>query len=67
MARLDDNNPEKESSSTEFYIVHGSKYAAWEYDEDEQASGLSLPEEQRKIYTTVGGEMSLDGKYTVFW
>src|SRR5882672_4351723 len=25
MARLDENNPEKESSSTEFYFVHGGK------------------------------------------
>ena len=66
MARLDDNNPEKESSSTEFYFVHGSKYAEWEFDEDQKYSGLIFSPEQRKLYTTVGGEMSLDQKYTVF-
>lgn len=66
MARLDENNPGKESSSTEFYIVHGNKYAKWEYDEEEKNEGLTTSPEQRKIYTTVGGEMSLDGKYTVF-
>ncbi len=66
MARLDDNNPGKESSSTEFYFVHGSKYAEWEYDEDQKYSGLTFPPEQRKLYTTVGGEMRLDQKYTVF-
>ena len=66
MARLDENNPNKESSSTEFYIVHGSKYADWEFDEDEKSFDLSLPTEQKKIYTSIGGEMSLDGKYTVF-
>ncbi len=66
MARLDDNNPGKESSSTEFYIVHGNKYANWEYDEEEKNEGLTTSPEQRKIYTKIGGEMSLDGKYTVF-
>ncbi len=66
MARLDDNNPEKESSATEFYIVHGSKYAGWEYDEEEKTMSLKLSALQRKIYTTIGGEMSLDGQYTVF-
>lgn len=66
MARLDDNNPGKESSSTEFYFVHGSKYAEWEFDEDQKYSGLTFSQEQRKLYTTIGGEMRLDQKYTVF-
>ncbi|MBI1768700.1 MAG: peptidylprolyl isomerase [Bacteroidetes bacterium] len=66
MARLDENNPEKESSSTEFYFVHGSKYAEWEFDEDQKNLGLTFSPEQRKLYTTLGGEMSLDQKYTVF-
>ena len=66
MARLDDNNPRKESSSTEFYIVHGNKYAGWEYDEEARNLQLTLPDEARKIYTTIGGEMSLDSQYTVF-
>jgi cyclophilin family peptidyl-prolyl cis-trans isomerase len=66
MARLDDNNPGKESSSTEFYIVHGNKYADWEYEEEENNIGLTTSAEQRKFYTTIGGEMSLDTKYTVF-
>jgi peptidyl-prolyl cis-trans isomerase B (cyclophilin B) len=66
MARLDENNPGKESSSTEFYIVHGNKYADWEYEEEEKNTGLKTSPEQRKIYTTVGGEMSLDMQYTVF-
>src|ERR1041385_7619488 len=66
MARLDDNNPGKESSSTEFYIVHGSKYAEWEFDEDLKNYGLTFSPGQRKLYTTVGGEMSLDQRYTVF-
>ena len=66
MARLDENNPEKESSSTEFYFVHGNKYKDWEYEEEEKNEGLKTSSGQRKIYTTVGGELSLDGRYTVF-
>jgi cyclophilin family peptidyl-prolyl cis-trans isomerase len=66
MARLDENNPGKESSSTEFYFVHGNKYADWEYDDEEKSEGLTTSPEQRKIYRTIGGEMSLDGRYTVF-
>jgi cyclophilin family peptidyl-prolyl cis-trans isomerase len=66
MARLDDNNPGKESSSTEFYIVHGNKYAEWEYNEEEKNTGLMPSAEQRRLYTTIGGEMSLDMQYTVF-
>ena len=66
MARSSDNNPEKESSSTEFYIVHGNKYANWEYDEEEKNLGIKTSADQRKLYTTTGGEMSLDMQYTVF-
>jgi len=66
MARTDNNNPGKESSSTEFYMVHGNKYADWEYEEEERNVGLKTSAEQRKIYTTIGGEMSLDRQYTIF-
>src|SRR6185369_8494176 len=66
MARSSDNNPNKESSSTEFYIVHGNKYADWEYDDEEKNTGIKTSAEQRKLYTTTGGEMSLDMQYTVF-
>jgi len=66
MARLDENNPEKESSSTEFYIVHGNKYADWEFNEALKEFSLTATPEQRKLYTTIGGELSLDQRYTVF-
>jgi peptidyl-prolyl cis-trans isomerase B (cyclophilin B) len=66
MARLDENNPGMESSSTEFYFVHGDRYSDSDFDEDQRNFGLTLSSEQRKLYTTIGGEMSLDQKYTVF-
>ena len=66
MARLDENNPGMESSSTEFYFVHGDKYNDEDFDEDQRNFSLTLSNEQRKLYTMIGGEMSLDQKYTVF-
>jgi peptidyl-prolyl cis-trans isomerase B (cyclophilin B) len=66
MARLEENNPQMQSSSTEFYIIHGGKYPDWEVTEDAKMHGITLSEEQRRVYTTVGGDMSLDEKYTVF-
>jgi len=66
MARLDENNSGMESSSTEFYFVHGAKYSDSDIVEDQRNFSLTLSPEQHKLYTTIGGEMSLDQKYTVF-
>jgi len=66
MARSDENNPGLESSSTEFFIVHGSKYADYQVDEQLSESGLSLTPEQKNMYTSEGGYMSLDQQYTIF-
>jgi cyclophilin family peptidyl-prolyl cis-trans isomerase len=66
MARQTDNNPEMESSSTEFYFSQGSKYADWEFDEEVKNLEIKTTPEQRKLYTTIGGELQLDSKYTVF-
>jgi cyclophilin family peptidyl-prolyl cis-trans isomerase len=66
MARQDEDNPELKSSSTEFFIVHGSKYADYQVESEIGNLGLSLTDEQKKIYMTDGGYMSLDQQYTVF-
>ena len=66
MARADENNPELESSSTEFFIVHGSKYADYQVDDEMQNLGLTLSPEQKQMYMTSGGYMSLDQQYTTF-
>ncbi|MBL0741650.1 peptidylprolyl isomerase [Chryseolinea lacunae] len=66
MARVDENNPNKESSAAEFFIVQGTTY----YEEDivaaEKTLGISLTPEQRQTYVTLGGYVDLDQKYTVF-
>jgi cyclophilin family peptidyl-prolyl cis-trans isomerase len=66
MARLDENNPNKESSATEFYIIHGTTYYAEDILAHEKAFGLTFSPEQRNIYENVGGAMNLDQEYTVF-
>lgn len=66
MARSDENNPELESSSTEFFIVHGSKYADYQVEDEMQNLGLTLSPDQKQIYMTSGGYMSLDQQYTTF-
>lgn len=67
-ARQPDNvNPDKESSASQFYIVHGRIYSNQELDIMEQRGvHIKFTEEQRKIYTTVGGTPHLDYSYTVF-
>jgi peptidyl-prolyl cis-trans isomerase B (cyclophilin B) len=66
MARFDEGNPERASSSTEFYIVHGGRYTEEDLRDDEAEHGIKATPKQREAYTTIGGNMELDGKYTVF-
>jgi peptidyl-prolyl cis-trans isomerase B (cyclophilin B) len=66
MAREDENNPNLESSSTEFFIVQGGKYADYQVEEEANTLGLNLTDEQKKVYMDIGGYMSLDQQYTVF-
>ena len=66
-ARQGDNvNPKKESSASQFYIVQGQVWDAQMLLRMEQRFGRTFTDEQRKVYTTVGGTPHLDGDYTVF-
>ncbi len=64
MAR--DNNPNKESSGCQFYIVVGKPFDNAALDKAQQRSGHTIPEGQRAVYRTLGGTPHLDGNYTVF-
>lgn len=66
MARFDEGNPNMESSATEFFIVQGTRYDSLSLAEEAQYLGLTITPEKRKIYTTEGGYLPLDEKYTVF-
>ena len=68
----DDVNPEKASSSMQFYIVWGQVYTKEllekykEYYARRTGRELTITPEQEAAYTTVGGTPHLDGEYTVF-
>lgn len=66
MARSDENNPDLESSSTEFFIVQGSSYTDYQVEDEMKTLGLSLTDEQKLTYMKEGGYMSLDQQYTTF-
>ena len=68
LAAARDNNPEKASSASQFYLVQGKKYTDAELDAVEKGrlAGRKIPAEQREIYKTVGGTPFLDQTYTVY-
>jgi cyclophilin family peptidyl-prolyl cis-trans isomerase len=66
MAQSEDNNPNHESSASEFFIVHGSVYTDYQVDNEESNNHLQLTPEQKQKYMSDGGYMSLDQQYTTF-
>ena len=66
-ARMGDQvNPERRSSGSQFYIVHGQKFNEQTFGAAAQRSGVNYTDEQKKVYATLGGTPHLDGAYTVF-
>ncbi len=68
LAAARDNNPEKASSGSHFYIVQGKKFTDSTLNEVEvkRMNGRKIPEQYRQVYKTVGGAPHLDQNYTVF-
>src|SRR5690606_26315971 len=68
LAAARDNNPEKASSASQFYIVQGKTFTDEELDmiEQQRLGGRKIPDWQRKVYNTLGGTPHLDQNYTVF-
>lgn len=67
MAReADDVNPQRASSSSQFYIVHGKPVTDSILSLNEQRIGFLYTPSQRKTYLEKGGQPRLDGLYTVF-
>jgi peptidyl-prolyl cis-trans isomerase B (cyclophilin B) len=64
-------NPKKESSGSQFYIVHGNIFdaeglQAMEENKKAADSNFKFSNEAVKNYTAIGGTPHLDGEYTVF-
>jgi cyclophilin family peptidyl-prolyl cis-trans isomerase len=67
IAAARDNNPEKASSGSQFYIVQGKKYTDAGLDSVEtNRLKRKISPELREIYKTIGGTPQLDQSYTVF-
>jgi len=64
MSRSYEKNPEKRSSSYDFYLVHGSIPGSVQIHESKQKRKYS--EEQIADYLKIGGAMHLDEEHTVF-
>ena len=68
----DDVNPEKKSSSWQFYIVWGKKFTDATLAEIQQrmekrtGKKMEIDSACAAVYKTVGGTPHLDGQYTVF-
>lgn len=62
----DEENPERVSSASQFYIVTGKFFTEMELDKMEKEQGITFTPEQREAYMLEGGTPHLDGKYTIF-
>jgi cyclophilin family peptidyl-prolyl cis-trans isomerase len=59
-------NPEKQSSGSQFYVVQGKPVSAQELDAVAQRSGHPYSDVQKQLYAEIGGTPMLDYEYTVF-
>lgn len=67
LAAARDNNPDKASSGSQFYLVQGKVFTDEQLDALQQnRPGLVIPQWQREVYKTLGGTPHLDRNYTVF-
>lgn len=67
IAAARDNNPEKASSASQFYLTQGKVFTEAGLDSVEtNRLKRKIPAAQRAVYTTLGGVPHLDQNYTVF-
>ncbi len=59
-------NPEKKSSGSQFYIVHGSPVQSGMLEQMEMRKGITYTDDQKADYDEKGGTPFLDNEYTVF-
>jgi len=66
LAAARNQNPEKMSSGSQFYIIIGAPVSDQELTQWENNKGIKYNPAQRNKYLTSGGLPSLDADYTVF-
>lgn len=60
------SNPDKKSSGSQFYIVHGTLQTDNTLQRIQNQKGIEYNESQREKYKSMGGTPMLDQDYTVF-
>ena len=60
------NNPAKNSSGSQFYVVQGAPTQAAELDRLSGSHGFLYSDDQKELYATLGGTPQLDYGYSVF-
>lgn len=67
IASARDNNPQKASSGSQFYIVQGKKFTEADLENlENNRLKRKIPADQKEVYKTLGGTPHLDQNYTVF-
>ena len=66
LAAARNTNPEKRSSGSQYYIVHGRPQTDASLDAIEKNKKVKYSPEQRELYKSLGGTPGLDNDYTVF-
>lgn len=66
LAQARDDNPQKESSASQFYIVAGKKFTEEDFEKLNQTRKVVVPEWRKQTYRDIGGAPHLDSNYTVY-
>ncbi len=62
----DQVNPQRASSGSQFYIVHGETVSPENLQAYSLQNGMVYGEEEERLYKEMGGTPYLDGLYTIF-
>lgn len=66
LAAARNGNPQKRSSGSQFYVVHGQPVTEAALDQMAQRKNQAYTPEQKQLYVELGGTPQLDFDYTVF-
>jgi peptidyl-prolyl cis-trans isomerase B (cyclophilin B) len=66
IAAARDNNPQKASSASQFYLAQGKVFKEEDFAAVERRTGRSVPADRKEVYKTLGGVPHLDQNYTVY-
>jgi peptidyl-prolyl cis-trans isomerase B (cyclophilin B) len=66
IAAARDNNPQKASSASQFYLAQGKVFKEEDFAAVERRTGRPVPVDRKEVYKHIGGIPHLDQNYTVY-